>query len=113
MGAQAIRLQFEPVRSLAYTSVSGTYAAIGTGLVNPARQVWVQNLTDVTLMFSLDGINDHFPLPANGFFLDDITANKTTMEGFYIAEGTIFYVKEIGTPSTGTVYVSVMYGFSQ
>ncbi len=110
MSSQAIRLLFEPVRSLAYTSVASGYTAIGTPLVNPARQVFVQNDTDVTLMFSIDGTNDHFPLPASGFLLLDITSNKTTEQGFYIAQGTTFYVKEVGTPSSGNVYVSVMYG---
>ena len=110
MGAQAIRLLFEPVRSLAYTSVASGYTAIGTPLVYPARQIFVQNDTDVTLMFSIDGVNDHFPLPTSGFLLLDITSNKTHEQGFYIGQGTTFYVKEVGSPSTGTVYVSVMYG---
>lgn len=110
MSAQSIRLLFEPVQSLASGSMSGSYMGIGLPLANPARMIFVQNLTDATLMFSLDGISDHFPLPAEGFLLLDITANKARDQGFYIAEGTRFYVKEIGTPSTGSVYLSVMYG---
>lgn len=108
--ALAIRLVFEPVRSLAFGSISGTYTGIGTAFANPERMMLVQNATDVSLMFSADGINDHFQLPSNGFLLLDIAANKTTSQGFYIAEGTRMYVKEIGTPSTGSVYVTVMYG---
>lgn len=108
--ALAIRLQFEPVRSLVYTSIGSGYMGIGTSISNPARQFFIQNLTDVTLMFSFDGINDHFPLPANGFFLDDVCSNKTQQGGFYLAEGTRLYVKEIGTPSTGSVYFTVAYG---
>jgi len=106
----AIRLQFEPVRSLAFGSIGAGYTGVGTVISNPARQFFIQNLTDVTLMFSFDGINDHFPLPASGFFLDDITSNKTQQGGFYLAEGTRLYVKEIGTPTSGSVYFSVMYG---
>jgi|APCry1669189844_1035258.scaffolds.fasta_scaffold149940_1 hypothetical protein len=106
----AIRLHFEPVRSLAYTSVGSGYMGVGTAISNPARQFFVQNLTDVTLMFSFDGVNDHFPLPANGFFLDDITSNKTQQGGFWLAEGTRLYVKEVGTPSSGSVYFTVAYG---
>lgn len=110
MGAQAIRLTFEPVRSLDFSSISGSYMGIGSALANPARVLLVQNGTDASLMFSADGINDHFQLPAGGFLLLDITANKTVSQGFYIAEGTSFYVREIGTPSMGTVYVTVIYG---
>jgi len=106
----AIRAQFEPVRSLAAASVAVGYMGVGTALANPIRQFFIQNLTDVTLMFSFDGINDHFPLPSNGFFLDDICSNKTQQGGFYLAEGTRLYVKEIGTPTTGSVYFTVLYG---
>lgn len=113
MGVLAIRLAFEPVRSIDFGSISGTYMAIGTALSNPARQFLIQNLTDATLLFSLDGVNDHFALPANGFLLDDVTSNKTNSQGFYIAEGTRFYVKEVGTPSSGSVYLSIMYGIDQ
>jgi hypothetical protein len=113
MGAQAIRLMFEPVRSLDFSSISGTYMSIGSALANPIRVLLVQNGTDASLMYSADGINDHFQLPAGGFLLLDVTANKTVVPGFYIAEGTTFYVKEIGTPSTGTTYVTVIYGIDR
>jgi hypothetical protein len=106
----AIRLQFEPVRSLGEASIGAGYMGVGTAISNPARQFFIQNLTDVTLMFSFDGVNDHFPLPTMGFLLDDITSNKTQLGGFYLAEGTRLYVKEIGVPSKGSVYFSVMYG---
>ena len=110
MGALAIRLMFEPVRSLSFGSIGAGYMGIGTALVYPARQIFVQNETNALLMFSLDGVNDHCPLPASGFLLLDVTSNKTVIQGFYVAEGTRFYVKEIGTPTSGSVYVSVMYG---
>jgi hypothetical protein len=106
----AIRMLPEPVRSLAFGSISGTYAGIGTSFSNAIRIIFVQNLTDSTLMFSLNGIDDHFPLPANGFLLLDVTANKTLPQGAFIAEGTRIYVKEVGAPSMGNVYVSTFYG---
>lgn len=106
----AIRLLAEPVRSLIYSSISGAYMGIGTALDDPSRILFVQNLTDETLMFSLDGVNDHFPLPANGFLLLDITANRTLPQGCFISQGQRIYVKEIGTPTTGNVYVSTFYG---
>jgi hypothetical protein len=105
----AIRLSMEPVRSLGEASIGVGYAGVGTSFSHPIRMVFIQNLTDVTLMFSLDGVNDHFPLPSNGFLLLDVTSNKSIGQGFFIAEGTRVYVKNIGTPSTGSVYVSVMY----
>lgn len=110
MGALAIRLMPEPVRSLDFSSISGAYMGIGTPIDHAARIVFIQNLTDATLMFSLDGVNDHFPLPASSFLLLDVTANKTVSQGFYIGEGTRFYVEELDVPSMGSVYVTVFYG---
>lgn len=106
----AIRLAMEPVRTLAFGSISGTYMGIGTGINNPARVMLFQNLTDQTVMFSLDGINDNFPLAAMTSFVLDITSNKSLGEGYFIAEGTRIYVKDIGiATTTGAVYVTVMY----
>ncbi len=110
MGALSIKLLPEAVRTLAAASISGTYAGVGTPLSNPSRIVMFQNLTDATVMVSFDGITDHLPVAADGFVLLDITANKTVTQGFYIAEGTRFYVKEIDNPTTGSFYITSFYG---
>lgn len=107
----ALRLYPETVRTLAFGSISGTYAGIGTSFSHPIRILFVQNLTDQTLMFSFDGVNDHFPLPEMGFLLLDVTANKSVSQGFFIQEGQRLYVKDIGVnPTAGAVYVSVFFG---
>lgn len=107
----AIRLAAEPLRSLGFASISGTYMGIGTALLNPARLVLVQNLTDETMIFSLDGINDNFVLPFSGYVIFDITTNQTVSQQFYVAQGTRFYVKDNGvSPTLGSVYLSVFYG---
>lgn len=109
----AIRLQVEPVRSLAFGAIGAGYMGVGTAIDHPARIINVQNLTDETLMFSLNGVDDHFPLPASGFILLDITGNRTVSAGFFIAEGTRLYVKQVGVPTSGSVYFSVFYGETQ
>ena len=108
----AIRLACEPLRSRSFGSISGTYAGIGTSLNNPARILFVQNLTDVTLLFSFDGVNDHFILPSNGFLLLDVMGNKSIPGGaFYVGEGTRIYVKESsGAPTSGSACVTSFYG---
>lgn len=106
----SVRMLAEPIRSLAAGSIIGTYMGIGTALEFPARLIFIQNLTNATLMFSIDGVNDHFVLPENSNFVFDITTNQPQSLGIYIGAGTRFYVKEIGLPSTGTVYVSSFYG---
>lgn len=106
----AVRMLAEPVRTTAFGSISGTYIGVGTVLANPCRIMFVQNLTDATLMFSLDGVNDHFPLPANGFLVLDISSNQSLAQGFFMSQGQRLYVKEIGVPTTGSVYFSSFYG---
>lgn len=106
----AIRLLAEPVRSLAAASIGAAYMGIGTALVHPSRIILVQNLTDAALMFSIDGINDHFALPEGGFLLLDVSTNQTHTQGFFISQGQRFYVKEIDVPLTGSVYFSTFYG---
>lgn len=104
-----LRLVPETVRSIAAGSISGTYAGIGTAISNPCRIFLLQNLTDASLMFSFDGIHDHMPLPASGYMLLDIASNKSITEGFFLAQGQRIYVKTLGSPSSGSVYLTVFY----
>lgn len=107
----ASRLQFEDLRSLAFGSISGTYAGVGTSLSNPARAIIVNNATDVLLIFSIDGVNDHFVLPASTSIVLDIQSNKSNQEGFYMAKGDRLYVQDNGSAATsGAVYFSAIYG---
>lgn len=108
--AEGQALKAEPIRSLPFSSIGATYVAVGTPIQNTTRQFFLQNLTDATLMFSFDGVNDHFVLPANGFWLSDVTANKVNEEGFFLIINTKLFVKRVGTPSSGTVYFSVFNG---
>lgn len=111
MSLLAIRFAAEPVRSIAFGGISGSYAAIGSALVHPARQFLINNETDALLMFSLDGVNDHFAMPAGGNWINDISSNKSLLaQAWVLAAGTKLYVKNIGSPSTGSVYFSVFYG---
>ena len=106
----AIKLNYEPIRSLGFGSIVAGYTAIGTALVKPAVIFSIQNLTDKQLMFSFDGVNDHFTLSPNGVYNVDCNANKSDRSGaLYLPEGTIIYVKRVGTPTTGAVYVTVGY----
>ena len=105
-----VRMGFEPIRSLGFASIGAAYMGVGTSLANPARMIFVTNSTNAELMFSFDGTTDHFALPASGFLLLDISANKTVSSGFFLAQGDRLYVKEIGNPSSGNVYFSVIYG---
>ena len=106
----AIRMLAEPIRSLAAASIGAAYMGIGTALEYPSRIIYISNLTDATLMFSIDGVKDHVALPDGGFLLLDVATNQTHTQGFFMSVGQRLYVKEIGTPTTGSVYFSTFYG---
>lgn len=108
--SESTRFQVEPIRSLAFGSILAGYALIGTKLAHPSHQLCIQNLTNVQLMFSFDGISDHLTLPANGFYLSDITTNQAPNLGLYLAKGEGIYVKRVGTPTSGAVYLTTFYG---
>lgn len=105
----AIRINCETLRTLAFGAISGTYAAVGARLVNPARILYILNTTDGNLTFTWDTSRDMFVVAAGGFLLLDITSNHTGQSGvFNLAQGNTIYVK--GTVTSGSVYISSFYG---
>lgn len=112
MSILANRLKIEPQRSIAFGSISSSYSGIGSAYANPVRLYMLQNFTDASLQFSWDGINDHFPLGPGGTMIVDITSNKSSTGGmFAAAQGDRTYVKTIGTPTSGSVYLTIFYGY--
>ena len=109
-GNQSVRMLAQPLRSLAFGSISGTYAAIGSAITNMVRIIHIENLTDALMTFSFTGNTDHFVLPAGGFLLLDLSANKISDGGWFVSEGTQMFVKQTsGAATTGSVYVSAFY----
>ena len=104
---QSVSLKPEPLRSLAFGSISVSYAQIGTAITNPSQLYYVQNLTNADMTFSQDGINDHFILPAGGFLLLDVGSNHGLYGSLSVNAGTPLLVK--GTATTGSVYLTTFY----
>jgi len=108
-GNLTVRLAAEPLRSLAFGSISGAYMGIGTAFENPCRIIHITNTTDVVLTYSFDGIHDHFVVASMGFILLDVMMNSSSVGGAWnIAQGTRVYVK--GAPTSGNTYLAVFYG---
>ena len=96
-------------RALAFGAIGAVYAAVGAALASPARIFILNNLTDADMDFSIDGVTDHFILPPNSFKLIDVTANKVRDDGFFIREGTVFYVKQTAAAATaGSVVIEII-----
>jgi len=105
-----IKVKLEELRSLAHGSIGAAYMGVGTAIDNPARMLLIQNFTDEDMMFSFDGITDHFPVKTEAAIILDVSANKTIDSGFFFEKGTRLYVKQMSAPSSGSVYLTAFYG---
>ncbi len=107
------RAFFEPLKSLAFGGISGTYAAVGTATTHMIRAFCITNNTQGDMIFSLDNTNadgDMF-VAAGSYKLYDVQANiNPQFDDKYVLEiGTQFYVKQSTAPVAGSVYVECLY----
>lgn len=109
----AKKVYFDTLRSLAFGSISGTYAAVGTALTVNPRIICITNKTQGDMIFSVTSTNadGNLFIPAGSFKLFDLTANLVPGkdDSFVIAEGTQFYVKQVTAPTSGAVYIELIY----
>ncbi len=108
--ALAVRPLPETERTLAFGSISGTYAAVGTPLAHPSLLLILQNQTDVAVSFSWDGVNSAITLQAGVAFTFDEAANKGLGGVLWTSAGTQIYAKTAGSPASGALYISTFYG---
>ncbi len=105
--------RFETLRSVGFAAISGTYAAIGTPLTHAANLVRLVNQTDADMIVSTDASNSTgmLALLKGTFVLFDFTTNRTipVAETLVIGKGTQFYVKQLASPSSGSVYLEAVY----
>jgi hypothetical protein len=109
----AKKVYFDTLRSLAFGSISAVYAAVGTALTVNPRIMCITNKTQGDMIFSIDSGNadGNLFVPAGTFKLFDLTANMVPGkdDNFVIAEGTIFYVKQVTAPTSGALYIEFIY----
>lgn len=112
MAINSILATWGHLRDIDYSSISNSYSKVGSRLKFPARLIIIQNMTDESLMFSVDGTNDHFPIYKLSNMTIDLTANKTSDTSvFAMSAGESLWVKHMGTqPTQGKVYFSTVFG---
>jgi hypothetical protein len=99
---------WDALRTLAYGSISGTYAALGTAILFPVVNMKIYNGTNALLTFSFDSITDNFVIPALSAAVWDIASNRVASgEDLSLKANTTVYVK--GSPGSGSVYLEVIY----
>ena len=105
------QVQFEPLRSVAFGSITGSYTALGSPLVYSARMMRLVNATDKDMFISDDGTNNKLYVPSNSFILYDFSTNRYEPDSsFYVAAGTQIYIKYAAAPGSGAFYLEAIYG---
>lgn len=107
------RALFEPLRSLAFGGISGSYAAVGTPFQNEIRAFCITNNTQGDMIFSLDDTNaegDMF-VAKGSYKLYDVQANMNAQfdDKYVLAKNTQVYVKQLTAPTAGAVYIECIY----
>lgn len=102
----SIRLFADPVRVLTAGAIGAAYMGIGAAFDESARMIIVNNLTNNTMLFSWNGVDDHFPLVKFTYMVLTITQNDDEEEYFALPAGSRLYVKQLIAPTVGAVYVT-------
>lgn len=101
----------ETLRSVAFGSITNTFAALGAALAQPARLMKFVNTTDTDMLLSDDGTNSKIVVPAGNTSVYDWGANRRNADlQWMYAKGTQFYVKYNSAPSRGAMYIETFYG---
>lgn len=105
------RIRYEALRSLGNASIGASYVIVGTAFANPVRILKIDNGTNVNLIISFNGSTDHTFIGADSGVIFDYASNSELPVGkLDQSQGDAVYVKqESGAPSSGTVYVTVIY----
>jgi hypothetical protein len=101
----------DTLRTLAFGDILSTFVAVGPSFVYPARIICFTNTSNEDVIFSMDGLTDQLIVPAGSFKLFDVTTNHrpVNQDDFCFSTGTQWYVRAATGPSSGAVYIEVVY----
>lgn len=95
------------IRSIAAASITNAYQLVGALFGQGIVWLEITSTLDQAVMVSLDGSTDFIAVPAGNtvpvFIPINLKANGAVIPGQYG-----IYVKEIGNPAAGSLYVSVL-----
>lgn len=105
-----LQVNFEPVRSMASGSITGSFAAFGSPFAHPIRILHIINTCDTDMEFSIDGTDIQIVVVAGGFVLYDFSTNSfLNAKDFALPKGTQIYIQYTSAPTTGNVYIMAVY----
>jgi len=101
---------FDELRSLAFGSISGTYAAVGTATSVLTRAICFTNDTQGSMIFTNDTSEDKIFVKAGSFKLFDVQSNMNAQfdDKYVFPIGTQWYVKQLAAPVSGSVYIEIL-----
>jgi len=105
------RAFIDEIRTIGFAGISGAYATIGTPLDYPVRLVCFSNNTMGDLLFTDDITKDKIFVKSGSFKLFDVQSNINPQfdDKYVLPIGTQFYVKQLTAPTSGDVYIEVLY----
>lgn len=105
------RAMVDEIRTLGFADITGTYVEVGAPQAYQARIICFTNTTNEDVLFSMDGETDQLIVPAGSFKLFDITTNHrpVNQDDFCFANGTQWYVKYTDAPTSGAIYLEIVY----
>lgn len=110
--SQNVKMTPEGLRSLAFGSISTSYAPIGSALAHPIILLHIMNDTDADMYISFFDDEDHLFVKAGGFVLYDVAANKADPGGNRVfSKGLIISGRQVSAaPTSGSIYLIAFYG---
>ena len=83
MLGSALRVKFEELRSLDNGDFDSTYVLVGSTFDQPVRMLKVNNTSDVDLIISYNGVDDHDFVPSQAGYIYDYGSNKIDPAGIF------------------------------
>lgn len=102
------KVQFNPIGTIAFGSITASYTAFGPPMPGHARIIRIANDSNEDVLISADGVTDNLRVAANSFILLDFSANRIQDDGLFVAKGEQFYIKYVSAPSSGAVWIEVI-----
>jgi hypothetical protein len=90
-------------RSIAAASIGASYSLVSSVFGEGVVTLIIVSTLDEDVQISLNGTTDFIPIVAGATLVLDIKANQIALGGW---RGV--YVKEIGNPTSGSLYVSAI-----
>lgn len=106
--AKQSKFVIEPLRELAFGSLTANYQNLGAVTTAKAVKVIVTNSCDEKVYISVDGTNNHMGMPGPSSRVIDGSVDSYYSMGKFFEKGTQFEVKHAGTaPTEGDVMIEV------